>query len=269
MYRTHWGLREAPFRTTLDPRFYYSSPGHEEALARLSFLTEEHRRLGICLGPTGSGKSLLLELFARQARRAGSQVVNISLLGVDLHEFLWLLASDLGLSPGRDESEFTLWRSILDRLIENRYQQLDTVILLDDADGADPAVLETLVRLCEADRTPSSRLTIVLATIPEQVRRLGERLLDLIELRIDLEPWEISDTIGYLNGALRQAGRQDPTFTEDAIGRLHRLCDGIPRRIAQMANLALLAGAGQRLQRIDAANIESVYLELGAISVAG
>ena len=72
MYASHWGLRESPFRNCLDPHCFYQSPTHEEALARLHFLVEQHRRLGLLLGPDGSGKSLLLEVFAAQSapRRA-------------------------------------------------------------------------------------------------------------------------------------------------------------------------------------------------------
>ena len=74
MYQTHWGLRETPFRTCLDPRFFYQSPTHEEALARLHFLVEQNRRLGVLLGEPGSGKSLLLEVFAAEGRRDGRAV---------------------------------------------------------------------------------------------------------------------------------------------------------------------------------------------------
>ena len=69
MYQAHWGLQESPFRGDLDPKSFYQSPTHEEALARLSFLVGQHRRLGLLVGPSGSGKSLLLEVFAQQLRR--------------------------------------------------------------------------------------------------------------------------------------------------------------------------------------------------------
>ena len=66
MYETHWGLRESPFRGLANPRYFYCSPTHDEALARLQFLVQHRRRLGLLLGMPGSGKSLLLEVFGRQ-----------------------------------------------------------------------------------------------------------------------------------------------------------------------------------------------------------
>jgi type II secretory pathway predicted ATPase ExeA len=71
MYQAHWGLDDAPFRTRLDRRFFYESPTHEEALARLHFLVDERRRLGLLLGSHGSGKSTVLEFFSDEIRRRG------------------------------------------------------------------------------------------------------------------------------------------------------------------------------------------------------
>ena len=73
MARKYWGLRESPFREALDWRRFYSSPMHEEALARLEFLVADRRRLGLLLGAPGCGKSLVLEVFARRLRREGAQ----------------------------------------------------------------------------------------------------------------------------------------------------------------------------------------------------
>ena len=96
---------------------------------------------------------------------------------------------------------------------------------------------------------------------------LGRQLLELAELRIDVVPWEQSDTEDFLNSSLVHAGRQSPTFADPAVALIHQLSGGIPRRITQLADLALLAGAGAELQQIDAETVESVYHELGVIEV--
>ena len=106
-----------------------------------------------------------------------------------------------------------------------------------------------------------------MASSPGGVRRLGESLLERTELRIDIEPWSPTDTEDYVRASLARAGRESPLFDAPAIRRLHQLGDGIPRRITQLADLALLAGAGQQLDAIDEATVESVYHELGVIEV--
>lgn len=265
MFRQYWGLRESPFRGALDPRLYFPSPTHEEALARLHFLAEERRRLGLLLGAPGTGKSLTLEVFARRLRRAGAQVANINLLGIDIHEFLWLAAAELGVNPDRRDDPFRLWRGVLDRLVENRYQQLDTVILLDDADEASPLLMEQVVRLAQLDGSSPTRLMIVLTAATTAVARLPQRILEIADLRIDIEPWEPADTVQYVGAALTRAGRSTSTFTDEALHRLHDLCDGIPRRVNQLANLALLAATGRKLPLVDTDTVEGAYHELGAI----
>ncbi len=263
MYQTHWGLRESPFRGRLDSKFFYQSPTHEEALARLHFLVEQQRRLGLLIGPAGSGKSLLLSVFAEQLRRSGPAVASFSLLGVGPAEMLWLLATEWGVSLNPCESIGPLWRRVADRLIEYRYQQIDAVVLLDDADQAEGQVLQQVARLARFDMSPEMRLTLVLAGHEEGIARLGEPLLSLADLRIDVEPWERNETGNFVHSTLVQAGRESPVFEPAAVAKLHELSQGIPRRVAQLADLALVAGAGQELQQIDAGLVEEVYQELG------
>lgn len=267
MYQSHWGLDETPFRTQLDPRFFHQSPTHEEALARLHFLVDYRRRLGLLIGPRGSGKSLLLEVFAGELRRRGLAVAKVSLLGIDRVELLWLLAGELGLNPSCDLTFPALLRMVTDRMTEYRYQQLDTVLLLDDADRASGDTLAQVARLAQFDPSPEARLTIVLAGCEEKLGRLGGSLLERAELRVDVAPWGPADTEEYLKASLARAGREAPVFLDSAIERLHQLGEGIPRRINQLADLALLAGAGRNLDQIDADTVESAYHELGVVEV--
>ena len=69
MYLSHWGLRHCPFPAVPSQRTFFRSPTHDEALARLHFLADEHRRLGLVLGGPGSGKTALLQVFAREVRQ--------------------------------------------------------------------------------------------------------------------------------------------------------------------------------------------------------
>ncbi len=139
MYQAHWGLSKPPFKGFLDPKSFYQSPTHEEALARLNFLVEQHRRLGLLVGPSGSGKSLLLEVFAQRLRRQHRSVARLSLLDVEPTEMLSLLAAEWELPIGSLQSAPVLWRALTNRLIEHRYQQLETVVLFDDVEQADRA----------------------------------------------------------------------------------------------------------------------------------
>lgn len=266
MYQAYWGLGQSPFRGNLDPRFFHQSPMQEEALARLHFLVEERRSVGLLLGESGSGKSLVFQIFARALGRVGRQTALVSLAGLDAHEFLWLLSGKLGVEALPSASTFTLSRAVTVHLIASRYQQIATILLLDDADVAHWDVLDHVVRLAQLDTSRDACLTIVLAAQPRRLFKLGNRLLELADLRIDLEGWESDDTAAFVKKALAEAGRTTPVFSEAALRSLHDLASGIPRRVKQLADLALLAGAGSNLAQIEPETIHSVFRELGVVT---
>jgi type II secretory pathway predicted ATPase ExeA len=265
MYESHWGLRESPFHDGFDPQGFYQSPTHEEALARLHFLVEQRRRLGLLLGPEGSGKSLLLEMLAADLRRHGPAVARVNLTGISGDELLWSILAQFGRNIDRCDQTPVLWRALTDRLAAFRYEMIDAVILVDDADRAANSVVPHLIRLAKLEPGPQPRLTMVLAGDRLNIGRLGDTLLGLCELRIDLCTWQADDIAGYLDSTMRRAGGSGHEFDERAIERLFELSHGLPRQVRLLADLSLVAGAGRHLQSIDADVVETVYHELATV----
>jgi len=264
MYQEHWGLAHTPFRAGLDPKDYYPSPTHEEALARLRYLVEAHRRLGVLFGPAGSGKSLLLAYVADQLSWQGRAVALVSLLGLEPTELLWRIGLCWGLNPAWPQSPPAIWQMLTDRLVEYRYQQIEAVVLLDDAGQARPDVLCQVERLLRLADILDTWLTVVLTARNDELGALGSSLLELVDLRMELEAWQFDDTRAYLTTQLKRAGCREPVFTASAIERLQLLSGGSPRRIVQLADLALLAGAGEGSPQIDAPLLDAVWSQLTA-----
>jgi general secretion pathway protein A len=262
MQLTHWGIDRSPFRTLPDEGQFYPTAGHNEALARIEYLADARRRLGVLVGQPGVGKSLVLRVAWRTLSRQGRSVVLVDALGLGPREFAWQVAAGLGAAPRDDADIVRMWRQIADRVVENRLQQVDTVLLVDDAGRAGPDVLAQLVRLARLDPTPTARWTIVLAAEPDQAARWGESLRELVDLRIDLGPWSVDDTIGYVQTALVEAGCMDPVFDDEALEALHELAGGVPRQVARLADFALLAGAATGADRVDAAAVSAAYDEV-------
>jgi len=269
MVHEHWQLRESPFGSALNPKYFFASPVHDEALARLLFLVEHRRRFGLLLGPAGTGKTLLFQVLTRQLRRQRAAVASANLLGLDTHELIWQLAADLGVNPSVRWPTFEIWRKLLDRIVENRYQRLTTVLLLDEIHEADPEVLHTVTRLTQCDVSPDGRLTIISAGIGEHIDRLGQRLLDAVELRTALTPWQESDTAAFLAQSIQIAGRDTPLFSREAAVRIHTLSAGVPRAICRLADMAMAAAAGAGQEDITPETIAAVSEELEAIESGG
>jgi general secretion pathway protein A len=262
MHTCHWNLEKAPFPTgTSEPVFFAGLP-QQESLARLRFLVHHGRRLGLVLGEAGWGKSLLLELFAEECRRANWHVASMNLLGLSVREFQWRLAELLHVGPRPSDDGLRLARRLEERWQLNRLQQENIVLLLDDADQAGADVLTQLVRLAQMPAGQVGNLTVIITARGSQVSRLGSRLLELIELRVDLEPWDADDTIGYLQLALIEAGAEQPIFEDTALDEIHRLSAGVPRQVNRLADFALVAGSSEKLEMIDIETVAAAHAAL-------
>jgi type II secretory pathway predicted ATPase ExeA len=254
-------LPATPFRSACDGSCFYASATHQEALARLQFLVRQGRSLGILTGGDGSGKSLVLDRFLGELRQTGQPACLLNLMGLEPRDFLWELAAGLRAQPRTGDDVFTLWRHVVDRIRANHLLHARTTILLDDADEAAHEVLIFVLRLLKSQPAGT---TLALVADPDRMTRLGGDLLQLSELRIHLEPWELSDLREYLQTSLTRAGGDPRTFDEAAVARLHALSDGLPRWAAHLAELAWLAAAGEQLNRITADTVESAYEALSA-----
>lgn len=254
-------LSETPFRIAGDGSCFYASTTHQEALARLQFLVRQGRSLGILTGRDGSGKSLVLARFLRELQQAGQPACLVNLMGLEPRDFLWELAAGLRAQPRTCDDVFALWRHVIDRIRVNHLLHLRTSILLDDADEAAHEVLIFVLRLLKSQPVG---VTLALVADPERMTRLGGDLLQLSQLRIHLDSWEVSDLNEYLQSSLTRAGDDPRMFDEAAVARLHALSDGVPRWAAHLAELAWLAAAGEPLDRITAETVESAYQALSA-----
>jgi type II secretory pathway predicted ATPase ExeA len=263
MFLRHWGLQKDPFTAASPENLFLAGASHDEGLARLDYLVDHSRALGLMVGEGGIGKTTLLDVFARRRRRLGETVTVINLARVDLREFLWTLAAGLALNPADDESSFRLWRLVSDRLSERRYQQLRTTLIGDDAHLASDEMLAAVSQLLPL-AGGESRLTIVLATREQKQRRIETEVGDSVDLRIDLEPWTATETAEFLRASLARAGVTRTIFDERASRRLHVLSRGVPRLARKIGELALAAGAAQELPLIDEATVEDVFSEIVA-----
>lgn len=265
MYHAYWGLKETPFAACPQAdRFFVASPC-EEAIARFEYLLSRGHRLGLLLGPPGSGKTLLLEVLGRQARQKNHQVAIVPLLGLGPDDLLHELAIQWGLAEPHRADPRTLWCRVTDRIVEVAYEQRSTAILLDDADQARPETLDAVLRLVQFRPWFHTRLTLVMAARGDRLALLGERILESAQLRMDLEPWDRSEIEAYLRTTLAKAGCDRAIFDPAAVERLCELSGGIPRHVNHLAELALAAAAGDGCERIDLDTVEKAYLGLAVV----
>ena len=262
MYANYWGLAEIPFRNTIDTRWFYQSQVHEEALARLLFLVENHRRCGVLSGAAGTGKSLLLEILAGEAARTGGQVAHIDLFGRSSQEMLWEIVAELGVPAGPDDATQRLWRKLHDHVLANRYSRAPLILLLDHLDRAHAECVVVVERLQHLSSGGDTGLTLILGVRDERAAAFAPVLREISDLRIEIAALDRTETQNYIETLLTRAGASQSIFEPTAIDRLFDETHGVPRHLNRLCDLALLAGMADHALRIDESMVAAAAEEL-------
>ncbi|MDW7643508.1 MAG: AAA family ATPase [Desulfuromonadales bacterium] len=264
MYEDFYGFSERPFSKTPDPRFLYLSRMHREALARLTYAVEE-RDLVLLTGGIGCGKTTLSRALMDELGE-GFRVILFINPRLTPMEFLRSLALRLDIAdPSRFKTD--LLEEIGAALYRFYQEGVCPVLVIDEAQLVPHKETFDEIRLLTNFQLDDQNLmSIVLMGQPELKKRLAHRSFEPLRQRIgmqfDLQPLQLEDTRAYLDYRLVVAGGLPGLFADDAVQLIHQASGGVPRKINQIASLALLEGFGREVRPIDSSVLESVMNEL-------
>lgn len=259
-YWRYWQLTGAPFANDLThPLFRGASV--EEAIARIEFLITNRRHVGSLMGASGVGKSSVLRHCASNPpitpEVPSVLPIRLSMLGMSKGEFTSTIAMRLT-GCRSDGSSTAAWKSLCDYFQASSREGTQTVLFLDDAESSTRHAEDELCRLLSM----TFPLTVVFAVESQLASSVSKSLFDRTELQIDLPSWELSQTAEFLAWTFQRLGRNEPVFTDNAVERIQQLSEGLARRIVQLADLSLVAGAVSQSDYIDADCIDQVSWEL-------
>jgi Type II secretory pathway, component ExeA (predicted ATPase) len=83
-----------------------------------------------------------------------------------------------------------------------------------------------------------------------------------IATRYSLKAMDLAESVNYLRHHLALAGRTDPLIADDAVARLHRAANGLPRALNNAATAALMAAAADGKALVDDACAKKAVAEL-------
>ncbi|MGE4578919.1 MAG: ExeA family protein [Desulfuromonadales bacterium] len=264
MYEDFYGFSERPFSKTPDPRFLYLSRMHREALARLTYAVEE-RDLVLLTGGIGCGKTTLSRALMDELGE-GFRVILFINPRLTPMEFLRSLALRLDIAePSRFKTD--LLEEIGTALYRFYQEGVCPVLVIDEAQLVPHKETFDEIRLLTNFQLDDQNLmSIVLMGQPELKKRLAHRSFEPLRQRIgmqfDLQPLPLEDTRAYLDFRLAVAGGLPGLFADDAVQLIHQTSGGVPRKINQIASLALLEGFGREARPIDSSVLVSVMNEL-------
>ncbi len=268
MYLGYYGLREAPFSITPDPRFVYLSERHRDALAHLLFGIDKGGGGGFVqlTGEVGTGKTTLSRLLLEQLP-AHARIALVLNPRQDGTELLETICEELHLPiEGKRGSAKALVDTLNAYLLEAYAEGLRVVLLIDEAQNLPADALEQVRLLTNLETDTQKLLQILLLGQPElrsllarpELRQLAQR----ITARYHLTPLDAQETAEYLRHRWRVAGGQKFPFEAKAIRRLHARSGGVPRLLNVIAERALLAGYARDAASIDARLVDAAADEV-------
>lgn len=270
MYASYWGLNALPFENTPNPKFLYQSPKHQEALARLAYVVENRKGAAVLTGVFGCGKTLIARsLLARlsESRYRTVYIANPVMSGVELlHAIAGKLHAPHLAATRLEVLIGTLLDSIEHALRENLRDGKETVVVVDEAHLIeDEGVIEQLRLLLNFQDDDRFLLTLILMGQPE-LKEIIDRHKPLAQrlcMGYHLEALSNQETAEYVRTRLRVAGAAREIFTAHALELLHQLSGGIPRRINQLSDLAMISGMGKQATQIDESILRDASASLG------
>jgi len=260
MYLQYFGFREIPFSLTPDPRFIFLTPSHRELMANLHYGIQNGKGLIVTTGEVGTGKTTILRWMLTRLDRSvwTSHIFNPGLTVTELYQ---QMAVDFGLGRYESKSEMLLK---LGRLLMMRHSRgLRTVLIVDEAQGLVPDLLEEIRLLLNFETYTEKQLQIILVGQPELRELLNSpdlrQLKQRISLRCEVKPLKEGEISGYIRTRLNVAGaaRLD-LFSPDAVALIYRSSEGIPRLVNNICDNALLTAFAMNTQLITAEIIAEV-----------
>ncbi len=265
VYLQYYGLSEAPFDITPNPRFLFYSAKHREAFNHLLYGIRERKGFVQLTGEVGAGKTTLCRAMLEQldGHYATALILNPVM---SAQELIKAIAVEFGL-PVNGLDRLDTLAVINQFLLQQVERAQDTVLIIDEAQDLTDELLEQVRLLSNLETDNRKLLQIVLMGQPELRDRLNNpRLRQLhqrITVRYHLQPLCRFEVSQYIQHRLEVSGAKGvPYFTQPALWRVFNYSKGIPRLVNAICDKALLAGFVQQQERIGFGLIGRAVREL-------
>lgn len=269
MYESFFEFETLPFECTPDPRFFFATEQHKEALAAIEYTIRMRKGIVMVTGTIGSGKTTVGRTMLRQCAGHATivQVLHGHTRGPELIRHV---LRTLGVAVRRSGDHAELLEHLECQLRDHARAGKPMVLFVDEAQTLSDDALEELRLISNFDTDRQRLLQLVLVGQPELRDRIRADAMAPLRQRIvmakRLRPLTLTETAAYILHRLKAASRQPDRlavgFAGEAIAAIHAASQGTPRRINVLCDNCLLLAFVAEARRVTPAMVQRVVQDM-------
>lgn len=265
MYEVFFGFKGRPFGSAPRVDQYFPGAAIEAARQTLARCIERAEGVGMVVGPSGTGKTLLCQVLAEQFRQSFAVAMLKGRLSTR-RALLQAILYQLG-QPYREMDEGELRLALVDYLSASDECKSGMLLLVDEAHSLPLRLMEEIRMIGNLVCDGQPRIRTVLVGGPVLEERFASPKLESFSQRLIarcyLESFNRSETEEYIRAQIDGAGgAAELVFPPEACKAVYQATDGIPRLINQVCDHALLLAYAGGHEQISAIGVEEAWADL-------
>jgi len=231
------------------------SDRHREALTHLSYGLDGSGGFVLLTGEVGTGKTTVSRCLMADLPE-NTQLAFILNPTLSSQELLATICDQLKIRYRKVGATLkTLTDKISEKLLKNHANDINTLLIIDEAQHLEAEVLEQLRLLTNLETNTKKLLQVILIGQPELQQLLKRRdlrqLAQRITARYHLLPLNQQELALYIKHRLSVADCHRVLFNKGALAAIHKLSQGIPRLINLICHSALMAAYNSNNTIVD------------------
>lgn len=246
MYSRFYGFTTEPFQNTPDLDFLFLSTNHKEALACIEYGIRQRKGFIAITGEAGVGKTIILRSYLTKVDAQKQKTIYILNPRVSFDSVLTTILKELSAEPVAGPATQKL-NQLHEVLIAEYRNDRTVVLIIDEAQNMPIETLESIRLLLNLETAKEKLIQMVFVGQPEldtllnryELRQVRER----IALRARIAPLTKTESGDYIDHRLSLVrGEPRAVFSKQALDRIVKSANGIPRRLNILCDAVLIAG---------------------------
>lgn len=276
MYLDYFNFKEEPFGLTPDPKFYYLSRHHEEAIESLLFGISNRKGFMLLIGDIGTGKTTTCRtLLSRIDKNVDTSVIFNPMLSIQ--ELLESINQDFGNKSSDGKTVKGQIDALNDFLLQRLKKNKNAIVLIDEAQILSIDALEMLRLLSNIETQEKKLVQIIFVGQRELAAKLNKpelrQLNQRITIRCELTPLSFVDMCQYIIHRVQIAAFSNCAgvkFEQKALKLVYQYTQGTPRLINVLCDRVLMEMYSRKERLVTGQVVKDSRDDLGAtIDIAG